>query len=201
MSSALVGFVHSLSPAHWAPVVLLSRGRRWSQARAVTGALVAATGHIIVSIATAVVAIGLGAHFVAEFEELIERYVGLALIFFGLTFSGIAYWNHFRCVGHTHHGPDPRNSEKRPYVFLFLMGFAPCVAVIPVLLSAAPYGTSALALASVTFCIGVIAALVGAVLLVTAGVKWLDHPILEHHGDIISGLSVAALGAILFFIY
>jgi cytochrome c biogenesis protein CcdA len=199
-SSALVGFVHSLSPAHWAPVVIMTKTRKWSYGYAVVGALAAVLGHVLVSIVTAAVVIWVGATFIHNYEHLIEHYASLALVFFGITFAGIAYWNHYRCKGHTHHGPSPQKSESRPFLFLFLMGFVPCLAVIPVLLSAAPYGLSALALVSLAFCLGVSAALVGAVLLVTAGTKWLDHPVLEHYGDVISGVSVAILGVLLFFL-
>jgi hypothetical protein len=43
-------------------------------------------------------------------------------------------------------------------------------------------------------------ALVGATVLVSRGIMKLDHPILEHYGDVITGLGITVMGIILFFI-
>ena len=50
------------------------------------------------------------------------------------------------------------------------------------------------------FFTSVLRALVGATALVTLGIAKLDHPLLEHHGDVITGLGVAAMGVAIFFL-
>lgn len=204
-TAAFVGFIHSLSPAHWIPIVLVSKARKWGRARAFLGALVAASGHILTSLILSIVVIELGLlaideHSIHEHEERFERLAGLVLVFFGLLYALWSWRHHHRCAPHAHHGPRFKNSDRHPFVFLFFMGFTPCVAVVPVLVAAAPLGLVALGGAMAAFAAGVWVAMIGATILVAAGLKWLDHPVFEHYGDVITGICVAIVGA-LFFIF
>jgi hypothetical protein len=135
----------------------------------------------------------------AQYEEEIERYAGLGLGVFGLAYAAWAYFRHSGCHGHTHHGPDPRG-QKAPYAFLFSLGFSPCVAVLPVFAASAALGVVPAVVSFVSFCVGVLGALIGSTLLVSQGVLKLDHPIFEHYGDVITGLGVTLMGSILFFV-
>lgn len=211
-SAAFVGLVHSLAPGHWLPVVLMAKTRRWSMKTAMAGAVIAASGHILLSIALGVVSIWIGAHYFSTYEEQIEQYAGLALGVFGLIYAAVAYFRHSSCHGHTHHGPEvesefgpqaeqkPRTKNKRtPFLFLFSLGFTPCVAVLPVFAAASSKGSIAVLLSFLAFSGGVLASLIGATLVVSLGLVKLDHPILEHYGDVITGSGVAAMGLMLFF--
>jgi nickel/cobalt transporter (NicO) family protein len=195
-SSAFVGLIHSLAPGHWLPVVLMARTRRWPIGTAILGALVAASGHVFLSIVLGVVGITAGANLLMAHEETIERYSGLLLILFGLIYAALAYFRHKRCHGHEHHGP-PVDERKGPFLFLFSLGLSPCIAVLPVFGAAASMGTLAVGLSMAGFAVGVIAALAGATVLVTLGVMKLDHPIFEHYGDVITGVAVALMGGLL----
>ena len=197
LSSAFVGLVHSLAPGHWLPVVLLAKGRRWPMKTALGGALVAALGHILLSISLGLISIYAGIHLFAEYEEQIERYAGIGLAIFGLAFAAQALFRHSSCHGHTHHGPDfPR--KGKPFLFLFSLGLSPCIAVIPVFIAAASKGSFAMVLSFLSFSIGVLAAFVGSTLLVSLGLVKLDHPLFEHYGDVITGCGVALMGGALF---
>ena len=88
--------------------------------------------------------------------------------------------------------------QKAPLVFLFFTGVSPCVASLPVFAAAAPKGLFAVVLSVVFFSLGVVTALVGATLLVSFGITKLDHPILEHHGDTVSGLAIMLMGLLLY---
>lgn len=197
LSAAFVGFIHSLSPGHWLPVVLMVKARKWDTAQSILGAVVAASGHILVSVGLGVVgALVGGAFFENQLAEL-EEHAGAILIVFGLAYAIYSRFQHRHCHGHEHHGPDPRREKKAPYVFLFSLGFSPCFAVLPIFVAAIGMGTGVLVLSMLLFSIGVLAALVGGSLLVSKGLVKLDHPIFEHHGDLITGLGVAAMGLIL----
>ncbi len=201
ISAAALGFVHSLAPGHWLPVVLIAKTRRWSLSTSALGALVAASGHIILSIVLGAIAIQVGAELFSEYEAEIEKYAGLGLGVFGLIYAALAYFRHSGCHGHTHHGPEPTSSEsslKSALFFLLAAGLSPCVAVLPVFAAAAPLGSAAVVLTFVFFAAGVAAALVGSTLLVSLGALKLDHPIFEHYGDVLTGFGVAVLGIILF---
>jgi hypothetical protein len=203
MSAALVGFVHSLAPGHWLPVVLLAKSRKWSPRTAAAASLVTASGHVFLSLSLIFVALAAGVKFVEEHEHLFEKYSGLGLAIFGALYAIYSFRRHSRCHGHTHHGPEPTETEKglkQSLGFLFSVGFSPCIAVFPVFVAASPYGWSGLLLTSGAFSVGVVGALAGSTLTVSAGVLKLDHPIFEHFGDVLTGIGVSLLGLTLFLI-
>jgi ABC-type nickel/cobalt efflux system permease component RcnA len=210
-SAALIGFVHSLAPGHWLPVVLLAKARKWSLQTALLGAAVAASGHILISNAIGAASIWVGSKFFASHADAIEnygeRYGSLLLILFGLAYAASAYFRHSHCHGHTHHGPDPgpalkgsKKKRKTPFVFLFSLGFSPCIAVLPVFATAAVKGAAAVLLAMVSFSVGVLLALMGSTVLASHGLAKIDHPIFEHYGDVLTGLGIFLMGVIFFFI-
>ena len=200
-SAVSVGLIHSLAPGHWLPVVLMTQAKRWDKRMAVLGALVAASGHIVLSILIAVVGIGIGAKFLEQYEAQFEKYSGLALAVFGFGFALYSFFRHSRCVGHTHHGPEEgqySKNRKAPFLFLLSLGFSPCLAALPVFAAAAPYGTFTVGVTLAFFALGVVLALVGATLSVCFGVMKLDHPLLEHYGDVLTGGVVCLMGLGLF---
>jgi ABC-type nickel/cobalt efflux system permease component RcnA len=197
LSAAFVGLIHSLSPGHWLPVVLLVKSRRWDLAQAAFGAFVAASGHIVISLALGFAALFIGNSFFAEKLHALEENAGAILIVFGLAYALYSKIQHRHCHGHEHHGPDPRKGRKAPYVFLFSLGFSPCFAVLPIFGAAVGMGPAVLLACMIGFSAGVLIALIGASLLVSRGLVKLDHPIFEHYGDVITGLGVAVMGLIL----
>src|SRR2546423_612091 len=110
-SAIFVGLVHSLAPGHWLPVVLMAKARKWPLRTALTGAVLAASGHVLLSIGLGLLSIWLELHYLAHYEAEIERYSGLALILFGLIYAGYSYFRHSHCHGHTHHGPNPKGQK------------------------------------------------------------------------------------------
>jgi hypothetical protein len=198
LSAAGIGFLHSITPAHWIPVVLMSKTRKWSMPTTMGGALVVGLSHSVLTLGIAWIAVQLRLHEILHFEHEIERFGGWVLLSSGIAFAALALVSHARCRGHEHHGPKP--DGRKPFLFLFLAGFNPCVAVLPIFFALAPHGYGAMSLGSFTFAAGVLAAILGASVLVRAGVAKLDHPFLEHHGDVITGLGIALVGAYLLFL-
>ena len=197
LSSALVGFVHSLAPGHWLPVVLMAKSRKWSDKQAALGAFVAALGHILVSVSLGVVSALLGRQLFEPYLHELEEKAGLILVVFGVVYAIYSRFQHKDCHGHEHHGPEPEKNEKAPYLFLFSLGLSPCFAVLPVFIAAIGMGSATLMFVMLTFSLGVLAALMGGSMLVSKGLVKLDHPVFEHHGDVITGVGVALLGVIL----
>jgi nickel/cobalt exporter len=197
ISAAFVGFMHSMAPGHWLPVVLLTKSRKWSPRQSLLAAAIAGSGHILVSVALGVLSVFVGAQFLHEHDEAVERYASLALVVFGLIYALVGWRRHSSCHGHEHHGPDVER-EKEPLILLFSTGMIPCFAVLPVFAAAAAYGTAAAIVSMVTFSIGVLGALGGATLVVSRGLMKLDHPVLEHYGDSITGVAVALMGFALY---
>jgi sulfite exporter TauE/SafE len=175
------------------------KARKWSHAQAALGAFVASAGHIFVSVGLGFAGLVIGKSFFGPELHEVEEHAGLVLIAFGLAYAVYSKFNHRHCHGHEHHGPDPRRTQKAPYVFLFSLGFSPCFAVLPVFATAIAAGSAVLLGSMAAFAFGVAAALMGGSLLVSRGLVKLDHPIFEHYGDVITGIGVAAMGLVLVF--
>ncbi|MBC7692682.1 MAG: hypothetical protein H7222_13050 [Methylotenera sp.] len=197
-SAFLVGLVHSLAPGHWLPVVLMTKARKWPMQMAALGAFVAALGHICVSLALGIAGVVVGNHFITNYGHF-EEYSGWILILFGIGYAFFSWNRHSSCHGHTHHGPEPR-ADKAPFLFLFSLGLSPCFAALPVFAAAVPLGSLSIVFTMAAFAVGVVTALVGGTVLVSLGLIKLDHPVLEHYGDVITGIGVAAMGILLLFL-
>lgn len=196
LSAAFVGFIHSLSPGHWLPVVLIVKAKRWGHAYAALAALTAAAGHIFVSVGLGIVAQVLGHGLFEERLHFLEENAGWILIVFGIAYAAYSHFKHQDCHGHEHHGPEPREG-KSAFLFLFSLGLSPCFAVLPVFATAVGFGSLSLYASMVAFSLGVIVALMGGSFLVSRGLVKLDHPIFEHHGDTLAGLGVTLMGLFL----
>jgi nickel/cobalt exporter len=197
LSAAFVGFMHSMAPGHWLPVVMLASSRKWSVRQSLLAAAISGSGHILVSVALGVLSVFIESQFIAKHDAAIEHYASVILVAFGLVYAVVAWRRHSSCHGHEHHGPDVER-EKEPLILLFSSGMVPCVAVLPIFAAAAAYGPAAAIVSMVTFAIGVMVALGGATLVVSRGLMKLDHPLLEHYGDVITGLAVALMGIVLY---
>lgn len=193
-SAAFVGLVHSLNPGHWLPVVLTAKAQKWSLKTAVLGAITAAAGHIVLSAALSLISIAVGAQLLSSYEPQIERYSALGVMVFGLIYALVSYFSHLKCTHHAHHPSSGTGPRKAPFFFLFSVGLSPCVAVLPILAEAALGGVGGVFVAILAFALGVLAALIGSTVLVFLGFLKLDHPILEHYADVVTGLGVAAVG-------
>lgn len=194
-SAGAIGFIHSLSPAHWMPLALISKSRKWNPIQTLVGALIAASGHILLSVLITFAVVKLGVRIHPDFEEVVELYAARGLVVVGILYAVYHYFHHRRCHGHTHHGPVGRaSSRKGVFVFLFSLGLSPCIAVLPALVAVEPYGPGALVLGALAFSLGVVSALALAALLMRAGTSWMDHPIFEHYGDVLSGVVLAGVG-------
>ena len=197
LSAAFLGAVHSLAPAHWLPVVLVARAKRWTLPTAVAGALTAGAAHVLITVVLGTLGAFAGFRLLADHGETIERISGGALAAFGVGFALWSYRRHRRCGPHGHHGPRLERILRRPFLMLFALGFTPCFSVIPVFIAAAPYGVVPIAATAAAFCAGVLATLGVATWAATTGLMNLDVPILEHHGDVVAGIGIAVAGGLL----
>lgn len=198
LSAALVGFIHSLAPGHWLPVVLMAKARKWNMRQAIVGASIAALGHILIASGIGIAAHTLGAHFIAEKVEAWEPVAAFCLIVFGVSYSFISLFYHRKCHGHEHHGPVYKEGML-PYFFLFTVGLNPCVAVLPLFAASVGFGGLSLFVTIALFSVGALSASVGGSLLVSKGWLRLDHPLFEHYGETLTGFVVALMGAFLWF--
>lgn len=98
---AAVGVLHTIVPDHWVPITLIARQRGWSRAETTRAALKAGTGHVLSTLAIALVIWIGGVAVATKFGQWVDTIASLALIGFG-GWIAIGAWRGLH--GHGGHG-------------------------------------------------------------------------------------------------
>lgn len=110
-SVGAVGVLHTIVPDHWVPITLIARQRGWTRKETVSAAIKAGTGHVLSTLAIALVVWFAGVAVAARFGHYVDLASSLALIAFGLWIA-IASWLEMRPGGHGHiHSHSHTNSQ------------------------------------------------------------------------------------------
>jgi nickel/cobalt transporter (NicO) family protein len=201
--------VHTLIPDHWLPFVLVARAEAWTIRRTVT--LTAASGllHVTLSIALGLVIVIAGrgaAGAVTGLGERLGSLSGWMMLTFGLCYMGwfLMRGGHVHSFGiHPHHHPEDHEPPGRlgvrlkdlsGYTLAFVVGFNPCILLIPLVLGAAQLSALTLVAVSVAFAISTIASMVLVTLAGLHGTSRLTSPFLTRYGEALSGALIALTG-------
>jgi len=201
VTAATVGALHTLAPDHWAPFAALARAQGWRAGRTARVTALCGFGHVTTSVILGVVALLFGVELVATFGRRIEAWGGLLLIAFGLAYGvwGLRRAAGARLHGHVHARYDHVHDAARltPWTLFLLFCADPCVAVIPMIVAAAPLGVAAVAAVALIYEAATIATMTVLALAAWRGVRTLRFHWLEHYGDAAAGGFIAALGLVL----
>jgi nickel/cobalt transporter (NicO) family protein len=196
--AASVGALHSLAPDHWVPFAAVSRARGWSAGRTARVTLLCGFGHVSASVVLGLVALVLGREVFAALGARLESLAGVLLIAFGLLYGlwGMRHAVGERLHGHSHRHYDHVHDPSHITVLgLFLLFTAdPCVAVMPIMLAAAPLGAVKLTMLILVYETATLAAMVGLVLPARAGANVIRAHWIERYGDAAAGATIAAVG-------
>ncbi len=211
-TTIITAVVHTLIPDHWLPFVLVSRAERWSPRRTISVTAASALLHVVVSIALGILIVVLGrgaGQAVMGFAEEIESMTGWLLVIFGLAYMGwfLLRGGHVHSFGmHPHHAPDdpdPPATERRAltgYALAFIVGFNPCILVVPIVYGAARLGRLTLLAVALAFAVTTVITMVGATLIGHHGTSRLTSPFLTRYGEALSGGLIALTGLALMLI-
>jgi hypothetical protein len=223
ITAAATAVLHTAIPDHWLPFVLIGRARQWNAVRTAKITALASLLHLAVSFALALLALGLGRAAVSVLGETMAQSAGPLLIVFGLLY---AFWS-WRKGGHFHPGgallhrgdracdghEGDTNDEHLHYHadqalirdggrfsaagLAVLVGLNPCVLIVPVALSAAPHGRSAIIAVFVAYGVPALVSTTGLAALGATLTKRIRIPGAARHMELASGLLIALLGAVL----
>ena len=199
-TAATVGALHSLAPDHWVPFAAVARARGWSAGRTARVTLLCGFGHVSASVVLGLLALVLGREVLSALGARLESLAGILLIAFGLLYGlwGLRHSVGERLHGHSHRHYDHVHDPSHITVLgLFLLFTAdPCVAVMPIMLAAAPLGTVNLTALVLIYEAATLAAMVGMVLPARAGVSVIRAHWLDRYGDAAAGATIAAVGVL-----
>jgi ABC-type nickel/cobalt efflux system permease component RcnA len=214
---AVVGVLHTIVPDHWVPITLIARQRGWTKAETISAAIKAGTGHVLSTLAIALVVWFAGAAVAAHFGHRVDLASSVALIGFGLWIA-ISSWletrhgahghdhghSHSHDHGHEerHHHDDHSHSHDHPVktknrtALILILGSSPMVEGIPAFFAAGKYGIGLIVIMSVVFGISTIATYVVLCTLSTAGLKNVKFGNFEKYGEVFSGAFIAIVGLV-----
>ncbi len=200
-TAVTVGSLHSLAPDHWVPFAALARAQGWSAGRTARITVACGFGHVTASVLAGVLALLLGLEMVAAFGHRLESWGGFLLVAFG---AGYGWWGLKRAAGrrlhgHAHPHYDHVHDTRRmtPWALFLLASADPCVAVVPLIVAAAPLGAGAVVGVAVVYEAATIATMASLVLLARQGAVRLRAAWVERYGDAAAGGLIAALGVVL----
>jgi nickel/cobalt exporter len=193
-----VGSLHSLAPDHWVPFAAIARAQGWNARKTARVTLLCGLGHVTVSALLGLLGLLFGRKVFETLGERMEAVAGLLLIGFGLAYAA---WGLRRAVGGHVHGHSHRHydhvhdASRATARGLFLLFSAdPCVAVIPLLFSAAPLGAGQTLGVVLLYEAATLGTMVALVLPARAGAARLRLPVLDRWGDAVAGGVIAATG-------
>lgn len=222
---AVVGVLHTIVPDHWVPITLIARQRGWTKAETISAAIKAGTGHVLSTLAIALVVWFAGAAVATHFGHIVDLASSVALIGFGLWIA-IEAWSEIREGGHGHshahghehlhlhdhgheehhHHDDHSPSHDQPVktknrtVLILILGSSPMVEGIPAFFAAGKYGVGLIVIMSMVFGLSTIATYVVLCTLSTAGLQNVELGTFEKYGEVFSGAFIALVG-LLFWIW
>lgn len=96
-----VGVLHTMVPDHWVPVTLIARQRGWSRTETAWVALKAGVGHVLSTLAIALLIWLAGVAVATRFAQWVDTLASLALFGFG-SWIGISAWRDLHVDGPPH---------------------------------------------------------------------------------------------------
>lgn len=218
LSACSTAVIHALIPDHWLPFVLLARAQRWTERR--TLALVGLTGflHVVMSLAVGALAVILSLKSSPELAQRLgaslESLGGGLLIVFGLTYGIGAHMREARAHDPVRRAKNPpRHVHAHGHILerwftealsggalVAIIGISPCFLLQPILFAAAGQGRVAVVASAGGFAVCTMVTMLGVTLFALRGMRRVDLPFFTRYGDLISGLFIAAVGAVVWFL-
>ncbi len=197
LGAMAVGALHTIAPDHWLPFAALARSRGWSARRAARTTILCGFGHVTVSAALAVAALFVGLTVMHSFGARLESKAIYLMIAFGVVYMIWGLRRDPLSVLHPHrhaHGHHDHDHGLTEWSLFVLFSADPCVAVMPMIMAAAPSGWSGVAAVIVGYEIATLGTMVALVSAAHAGARTLRAPWLDRYGDAAAGGLIAVMG-------
>ena len=204
VSAAVSAILHTLVPDHEIPLAMIGRTQNWTLKKMVGITLVAGLIHISVSMGIGVIALIASATLSQFIANSAQQISGLLLIAFGSVYVFLSWkrkqGGHWHSHGHANALHQQGSSNKNSEVgwggwIVAIVGIVPCFTLIPVLIAAVPYGTTATLLVMLTYAVATIGMMVilTSIALITIQYVTKLHRI-EKHMEILAGFTIFLVG-------
>ena len=165
-------FIHAAIPTHWLPFVAIGEARGWTPRKTVGAVALAGGGHVLVTTALGVGLAWFGFELNERFEHVFQWAVAALLFGLGawLIWRGRPHCCEARVRGSG--GTGAKTGDRIALWSLFLtLTLTPCEVMLPVYLSASPYGLPGIAFLSVVLAVATLGAMIAFTWLTAIGVR------------------------------
>jgi len=218
LSAATLGVIHTLlGPDHYLPFIVLSRARKWTQARTLWITFISGVGHVAGSVVLGLIgiAMGIGVSRLEAIEAGRGGAVGWMLIAFGVLYSAYGLYRYSKRGAHLHLPAflRPRAIRNRglhlgeeagnkadagsltPWILFLIFVFGPCEVLIPMLIyPAAEHSGMGVFLVALVFGIATIGTMMSVVFLGYQGISLLKFRGREHLIHLLAGVVILFSG-------
>jgi len=196
----MLAAVHGVMPNHWAPFVLIGRAQGWRRRRMLWVLLMAGIAHTAVAAGLSMVTLLLGVALSEVIEPVAHLLPGAILLGTGIVYVILdtRKGDHHHHHANVHRAADSGMSDRTATTTLILtLALAPCEAMVPVFVSAAPMG-DATYLLTLAVLSGVASVAVMWVLatLAWSGARHLQFGWAAHHERLLVGLMLLGIGVV-----
>ncbi|NWE51546.1 hypothetical protein [Brevundimonas sp. P7753] len=192
----VAAFLHAAMPTHWLPFVLVGRAQRWSLMRVMTVAVTAGLAHIASTalVGSLIVAAGLALN--AWIGGLLPHLSAALLFIFGAFYLARASLQKpITATGPEAEVPEPAVSDRAAFWGLVLMmAVTPGEVLLPIYLSSATEGVTALGLLTLSFAAGTVLGMTLLSALASAGYSILRLERWARYEGAILGISLIVIG-------
>lgn len=192
----VAAFLHAAMPTHWLPFVLVGRAQRWSLMRVMTVAVTAGLAHIASTalVGSLIVAAGLALN--AWIGGLLPHLSAALLFIFGTFYLARASLQKpITATGPEAEVPEPAVSDRAAFWGLVLMmAVTPGEVLLPIYLSSATEGVTALGLLTLSFAAGTVLGMTLLSALASAGYSILRLERWARYEGAILGISLIVIG-------
>jgi hypothetical protein len=201
LAGALVlATVHGLMPNHWAPFVLIGRAQGWRRRRMLWVLLMAGIAHTSVAAGLSMVTLLLGVALAEVIEPVAHLLPGVILLATGTVYVALDLrkGEHHHHHANVHKAASSGMSDRTATTTLILtLALAPCEAMVPVFVGAAPMG-DAVFLLTLAVLSGVASVAVMWLLaaLAWSGARHLQFGWAAHHERLVVGLMLLGIGVL-----
>jgi nickel/cobalt transporter (NicO) family protein len=211
--------LHALIPDHWLPFVLMGRSRGWSLGKTLALASAGGVLHVVLAVGIGLLTWLVGREGAAALARRLGETLGvlssLGLALFGVLYGAYSWRRERRHHGgsiadggaagadpHHHHGHLLERwfgSDLSGWSLVVVIGVSPCALAFPILLaSAARLGMGGVLLVAGGFGAATMIVTLTVTLIAFLSARHVDFPFLNRYGDLISGVLIGLVGALLF---
>jgi len=198
----LLSLIHASIPNHWLPVVAIGKAEKWTLRETMLVAGISGLAHTFSTVLVGIVIGIIGIRLSNSYTVITEKFAPVFLILLGLIYIIIDLLKHHN---HRHASLDANTSNRSKWAIIgslvLAMFFSPCLEIEAYYLQAVSEAWTGIIVLSVTYIVITVSAMLLLVYLASKGVRAIASYFLDHHGRLLSGLVLVALGILALFIH